>query len=175
MVLDIWFLVGPFVYFHILICANSEGSSESAWMRRLAWAFAGLLCDKYHNLMSWLNYLGTKTWQCYIQNHVLMRSFIHCIAATHWTVTMTSARDYLQHRIMCKTADKQYFVMNEPTCTLSVNRFVHFKYFGIVRYTRTFVILIVTCKGHTDTSMCADFNTAENNSIYHKNPKFWDR
>ena len=25
-------------------------------MRRLAWAFAGRLCDKYHNLMSWLIY-----------------------------------------------------------------------------------------------------------------------
>ena len=24
-------------------------------MRRLTWAFAGRLCDKYHNLMSWLN------------------------------------------------------------------------------------------------------------------------
>ena len=50
------------VYFHTL-CANSEGSGETAqmrrWgsgetaqMRRLAWAFAGRLCDKYHNLMS---------------------------------------------------------------------------------------------------------------------------
>ena len=34
-------------------CANSEGSGETAHMRRLAWAFAGRLCDKYHNLMSW--------------------------------------------------------------------------------------------------------------------------
>ena len=30
--LDVWFLVGPFVYFH------------TAWMRRLAWAFTGRLC-----------------------------------------------------------------------------------------------------------------------------------
>ena len=36
--------------------ANSEGSGETAPMRRLAWAFAGRLCDKYHNLMSWLYY-----------------------------------------------------------------------------------------------------------------------
>ena len=35
------------------MCANSEGSGETARMRRLAWAFAGRLCDKYHNLMSW--------------------------------------------------------------------------------------------------------------------------
>ena len=33
---------------------NSEGSGETARMRRLAWAFAGRLCDKYHNPMSWL-------------------------------------------------------------------------------------------------------------------------
>ena len=51
--LDVWFLIGPFVYFHTL-CANSKGSGETAWMRRLAWAFAGRLCDKYHNIMSWL-------------------------------------------------------------------------------------------------------------------------
>ena len=38
------------------MCANSEGSGETARMRRLAWAFAGCLCDKYHNLMSWLKW-----------------------------------------------------------------------------------------------------------------------
>ena len=39
------------------MCANSEGSGETARMRRLAWAFAGRLCDKYHNLMSMLGYI----------------------------------------------------------------------------------------------------------------------
>ena len=29
---------------------------KTAQMRRFAWAFAGRLCDKYHNCMSWLNY-----------------------------------------------------------------------------------------------------------------------
>ena len=43
--LDVWFLVGPFIYFH-----PSWGWTAMA----LAWAFAGRLCDKYHNLMSWL-------------------------------------------------------------------------------------------------------------------------
>ena len=38
------------------MCANSEGSGETARMRRLAWAFAGRLYDKYHKLMSWLIY-----------------------------------------------------------------------------------------------------------------------
>ena len=41
--LDVWFLVRPFVYFH----------TSYVWTARL-WAFAGRLCDKYHNLMSWL-------------------------------------------------------------------------------------------------------------------------
>ena len=36
------------------MCANSEGSGETARMRRLAWAFACRLYDKYHNLMCWL-------------------------------------------------------------------------------------------------------------------------
>ena len=36
------------------MCANSEGSGETGWLRRLDWAFDGRLCDKYHNLMSWL-------------------------------------------------------------------------------------------------------------------------
>ena len=43
-----------FRLFPYFMCANSEGSSETARMRRLALAFAGRLCDKYHNLMSWL-------------------------------------------------------------------------------------------------------------------------
>ena len=33
---------------------NSKGSGETAHMHRLAWVFAGRLCDKYQNLMSWL-------------------------------------------------------------------------------------------------------------------------
>ena len=37
-----------------VMCVNSEGSGETARMPRLAWAFAGRLCDKYHHLMSWL-------------------------------------------------------------------------------------------------------------------------
>ena len=52
---DVWFLVGPFFR-----CVNSEGSGKTAWMRRLAWAFACRWCDKYHNLMSWLNWWWLK-------------------------------------------------------------------------------------------------------------------
>ena len=32
------------------MCANSKGSGETARMCMPAWAFAGRLCDKYHNL-----------------------------------------------------------------------------------------------------------------------------
>ena len=42
------------------MCANSEGSGETARMRRLAWAFAARLCDKYYNLMSRLMTKPTK-------------------------------------------------------------------------------------------------------------------
>ena len=34
------------------MCAISEGSGETARLRRLALAFAGRLCDKYHNIMA---------------------------------------------------------------------------------------------------------------------------
>ena len=39
------------------MCTNSEGSGETARMRRLAWAFTDRLCDKYHNVRRWLNWL----------------------------------------------------------------------------------------------------------------------
>ena len=66
--LDVWFLVGPFIYFILpyVMCANSQGSGETAQMCRLSWAFAGRracpgrLCDKYHNVMSWLKWLWMK-------------------------------------------------------------------------------------------------------------------
>ena len=35
--------------------ATSEGSGETVWMRRLAWAFTGRICDKYHNLIGWVH------------------------------------------------------------------------------------------------------------------------
>ena len=38
------------------MCANSEGCGETARMHRLAWALAGRICGKYHNLMSWLKW-----------------------------------------------------------------------------------------------------------------------
>ena len=52
--LDVWFLGHTLRLFPYYVCANSEGSGETARLRRLAWAFAGRLCDKYHYLMSWL-------------------------------------------------------------------------------------------------------------------------
>ena len=46
--------------FPYFICAHSKGSGNTVRMRRLAWAFAGRLCDKY--LMSWLkSYAPAKT------------------------------------------------------------------------------------------------------------------
>ena len=54
--LDDWFLVGPFVYFRTL-CVRA--AMALARLRGLAWALAGRLCDKYHNLMNWLIF-----WEC---------------------------------------------------------------------------------------------------------------
>ena len=57
--LDVWFLIGPFVYFHTSCVRTAKALAR---LRRLAWAFAGCLCGKYHNLMRWLKPLGLRTW-----------------------------------------------------------------------------------------------------------------
>ena len=55
--LDVWFLVGPFIYFH-----TSRVRTTKALVRLRGCAgspepsLAGRLCDKYHNLMGWLIY-----------------------------------------------------------------------------------------------------------------------
>ena len=49
------------------MCANSDGSGETSGMRRLAWAFAGRQCDKYHNLMSWQLFLHIRCWAVMFQ------------------------------------------------------------------------------------------------------------
>ena len=79
------------------MCANSEGSGETVRMRRLAWAFAGRLCDKYHNLMSWLilnnesaarqnkqNYLWAqrRLRPAWASSHSLIRVFLQRTAKT---------------------------------------------------------------------------------------------
>ena len=46
---------GTFCLLPYFMWANSEGSVETAW------AFAGHLSDKYHNLMSWLKCTYTLT------------------------------------------------------------------------------------------------------------------
>ena len=58
--LDVWFLLGLFVYF---------------------WAFAGRLCDKYHNLMSWLNYWW-RLWQDFASAQVCLR--LRCLHMPHY-------------------------------------------------------------------------------------------
>ena len=43
--LDVWFFGQTLRLLPYFMCVNSEGSGETARMRRLAWAFAGHLCD----------------------------------------------------------------------------------------------------------------------------------
>ena len=68
------------------MCANNEGSGETARLRRLAWVFAVRLCDMYHNLMSWLNYITkvlvkvseiwqqNNSWYCFVLFSFVSRS-----------------------------------------------------------------------------------------------------
>ena len=60
--LDVCFLVRLFVYFHTS-CVRTAKALVSRW--RLAWAFAGRLCDKYLNLlMNWLNLFTENLFFC---------------------------------------------------------------------------------------------------------------
>ena len=64
---DCWSDASSSSIFHV---CDSEGSGKTARMRRLAWAFAGRLCDKYQNLMSWLNSWGNVYLQRVVGSHV---------------------------------------------------------------------------------------------------------
>ena len=66
------------------MCANSEGSGDTAQMHRLAWAFAGRLCDKNLNLMSWLFWIirpmlsDRFSNSCLIKNHFFRNTAVYC-------------------------------------------------------------------------------------------------
>ena len=65
------------IYF---MCANSEGSGETARMRRLTWTFSVRLCDKYHNLMSWLNWCLQVTYIPPQRQDPLQYCFHRCVS-----------------------------------------------------------------------------------------------
>ena len=64
--------------------ANCEGSGETERMRSLAfaWAIAGRICVKYHNLISWLKYLVNVRESARLDQRVdALHVFIFC---TQW-------------------------------------------------------------------------------------------
>ena len=73
--LDVWFLVGPFVYFHTSCVRTAKALAR----RRLAWAFAVRLCDKYHNLMSRLI--------CFVFLFFFVFCFVFCCCFFIWPIT----------------------------------------------------------------------------------------
>ena len=87
--LDVWFLVGPFVYFHTSCVRTAKalvrlrkwaGSPDS---RSLAWAFVGRLCDKYHNLMSWLKSISWKTHSVCDCSEYIFSDSTGCVPRVH--------------------------------------------------------------------------------------------
>ena len=65
------------------MCANSEGSGETAQMRSLTWAFAVRLCNKYYNLMRWLDLFNEAMakWNLLVLFIILeLTSFMSCNA-----------------------------------------------------------------------------------------------
>ena len=68
--IDVSVLVGPFVYFHTSYVRTAKLWRDCviAWIRRLVWAFAGHLCNKYCTIISWAgsNIFRTFYWSLYI-------------------------------------------------------------------------------------------------------------
>ena len=82
-----WFFYRTLRLLPYSMCANSEGSCETAQM--LARAFAGRLCDKDNNLMSWLNLssileillcikISAKRWQAFWKSLNLWTLLLKC-------------------------------------------------------------------------------------------------
>ena len=66
--LDVWLLVGPWSTSILYVCKQRR-----LWQRRLAWAFAGRQCDKYHNLMSWLEQWVSLFWEELLLSHPILQ------------------------------------------------------------------------------------------------------
>ena len=73
---DVWFLVGPFVYFHTSCVQTAKALARLRGWRRPVRVFAGRLCDKHDNLISWLRYcndpkfLDTQVWANSVDPHI---------------------------------------------------------------------------------------------------------
>ena len=91
--LDIWSFGQTLLRLPYFMFANSDCSGETARMRRLAWAFAGRLCGKCRNIMSWLI--------CSLfQNDYALRklySFVNMCESNISAQTMESAIDKVCH------------------------------------------------------------------------------
>ena len=117
------------------MCANSKGSGETARMRMLAWAFAGRLCDKYHNLMSWLKsrcsislrpFKLSKPWS---GNHAVTAKFFqlfpNSLLDRYWLVSRHFFLNAILHHLYRHQAKKKkscvYCNPNDPLYTPSLS------------------------------------------------------
>ena len=114
------------------MCANSEGFGETAWMRWLAGAFTGRLCDKYHNLMSWLKLLqksNSSLLMKQISSHQIMwhlaKQKIDCwdinrfaFEPAHWKKVVLSKRQTAQPLLF-------QHIRYEPPCDKTNKMTVH--------------------------------------------------
>ena len=107
--LDVWFLVGHFVYFHTSCVRTGSGRS-----------FAGRLCDKYHNLMSCLSWFGT-----YFLCILISQFMIICAIPTYMSFLTTKLSEDSKEgvialkKIMCvcvtvKWSCSRYPILHKP-------------------------------------------------------------
>ena len=106
------------------MCANSEGSGETARMHSLAWALAVHLYNKYHNLISWLKYnvinktvLRKNIWRIlkFDQNFLSLRKYILIKICQHLTVLNTCIHNFSRCEMKSTLHWLQYSITwNEP-------------------------------------------------------------
>ena len=103
------------------ICANSEGSGETAQMCKLAWTFAGRQCDKNHNLMSWLKYQRAQP------------CGLNSIFVVHYLDTIITTLQSLYTTVLYNTVlDITHFSVGRPTGQLRHLFSTHFTSYNTI-------------------------------------------
>ena len=76
--LYVWFLVGPFVYFHISCVRTAKALARLRGCTGSPGAFTGRLCDKYYNLLSWLILLCYNSLESYLEVLIVICTCSSC-------------------------------------------------------------------------------------------------
>ena len=111
------------------MCVNSKGPGETAQMRRLAWAFAGRLCDKYHNLMSWLSFIELHLcfqripFSDHINTSIKDQTFLYLQQCNILTFLCEDNDSWYKNALTPRATDKTlnlYFICTKTPCIFQI-------------------------------------------------------